>query len=117
MGHLFWSGWEAGLKKVVIESDAAAVVSMVSNGDHSNHPLWDTISGCRELMSKDWSCSVVYAPREANWAADTLAKMGVAQQFEFKFLKDPPECVKNIIRKDGFSHSSPSVVPLPFQSF
>lgn len=65
------------LKKIIVESDAALIVDLVTNVDSGNECLM--LFRIRNLINLDWQVDFKYIPREANKIADALAKVGISK--------------------------------------
>ncbi|KAL5808655.1 hypothetical protein ACOSQ3_029346 [Xanthoceras sorbifolium] len=65
--------WDAGFRKVLVESDCLEAVTLIQNGCSTNNTLWYLIQKCRSAMNKKWSCSLAHIFKEYNGLADALA--------------------------------------------
>lgn len=72
-GLIFAKG--ENIPNLIVELDALAVVHLMkkSNNNFSLEPL---LTDCRLLLNTFSSLQVVHMYREANWCADTLARLG-----------------------------------------
>ncbi|KAF7816000.1 hypothetical protein G2W53_029969 [Senna tora] len=67
--------WNKGFRKVVIECDSKVALELVENGTTENHPCSGLVHQIRSLVDRNWDVNLVHAFREANQAADLMAKM------------------------------------------
>ncbi|CAN1802019.1 Putative ribonuclease H protein At1g65750 [Linum perenne] len=68
--------WDAGFRKIVLRSDSKAAVSILSNVDNLDHRHASLVEQFQALKNQDWEVSIHHIFREANNAADYLAKLG-----------------------------------------
>jgi len=67
-----------GMRRVIVETDAALVAKLLSNPTYDRSVLGPLIGEIRILMNNNFSeCSVSHVSRVCNVAADTLAAMGL----------------------------------------
>ncbi|KAL5776805.1 hypothetical protein ACOSP7_009731 [Xanthoceras sorbifolium] len=65
----------AGCRKVFVESDSAVAVRLINGDSNLDHPYFNLIQGCKDLISEDWCCSVSHVYREGNSLVDGLANL------------------------------------------
>ncbi|CAN1137163.1 Putative ribonuclease H protein At1g65750, partial [Linum perenne] len=68
--------WDRGIRKLCIQSDSKAAVSILSKVDDLDHRHASLVEQFQALKNRDWEVSIHHIFREANNAADYLAKMG-----------------------------------------
>ncbi|CAN1121005.1 Putative ribonuclease H protein At1g65750 [Linum perenne] len=68
--------WDKGVQKLCIQSDSKAAVSILSNVDNLDHRHASLVEKFQALKNRDWEVSINHIFREANNAADYLAKLG-----------------------------------------
>ncbi|KAL5846735.1 hypothetical protein ACOSQ3_010259 [Xanthoceras sorbifolium] len=98
--------WQAGYKFLIVETDSANVVKLLSQGVQDCHPLFYLLQKCQSLIQEDWVCKIVNIYREANKMADYLAKMGQHSDLGVNFLEDLPVSCLEIIKKDDSGWSA-----------
>ncbi|KAF7824531.1 putative ribonuclease H protein At1g65750 family [Senna tora] len=64
--------------------------------------IWSILMGSdiRILLSRDWDVELAFVPREANSAADAMAKYGQSLSFGAKLYDSPPDVCSRIIRME-----------------
>lgn len=92
--------WEKGFRKVVIESDSEAAISLVKMGDVKSHPLGGLIQDCKVLIGRFWDCQISHTFREGNTSADFLAGLGSAQSERCIYWVNPPQELCPIVFAD-----------------
>ncbi|CAL1392193.1 unnamed protein product [Linum trigynum] len=63
--------WETGARKVLLQTDSAAAMSIIEKATH-HHPHFTAVAEIKSWLSKDWQ----HVYREANVVADHLASIG-----------------------------------------
>ncbi|KAK4271783.1 hypothetical protein QN277_020424 [Acacia crassicarpa] len=66
--------WDCGERRVCMESDAEMVVSLINNPIPTSHPDVDVIREIKAMLGRNWEVQLRWIPREANMAADYVAK-------------------------------------------
>ncbi|KAL5760893.1 hypothetical protein ACOSQ2_019731 [Xanthoceras sorbifolium] len=82
--------WDAGFKKVIVESDCLEAVTLIQNYCSINNPLY-----------KEWSCHLAHIYRECNGTADALAGMGHVCSNSICFFDTPPLSISHIVKRDA----------------
>ena len=76
---------------VVVELDAIAAVSLISNNACTNGDFSILVDDCRDLLLQLPQVQILHCFREANCCADALARMGSASlDVEISFVTPPP---------------------------
>ncbi|CAI0436867.1 unnamed protein product [Linum tenue] len=68
------SAWESGARKVKLQTDSAAAISLLQS-DQVNHPHYTMTAAIRNLLARDWEVSIDHVFREGNYAADYMASV------------------------------------------
>ncbi|CAN1179527.1 Putative ribonuclease H protein At1g65750, partial [Linum perenne] len=68
--------WEAGFKKIVVQADSRAAISLINAEGPPTHQHGGEIYTIRELMLRDWEVTIRHVYREGNRSADFLANLG-----------------------------------------
>ena len=88
---------ERGFFTVEIELDATATISLVSSNVNANGDLSGLIDDCRELLLRLPQVKLSHCFREANFCADTLAKLGSASAYlSLVFVSPPPVILQHL---------------------
>ncbi|CAN1732103.1 Putative ribonuclease H protein At1g65750 [Linum perenne] len=61
--------WEAGFKKIVVQADSSAAISLINAEGHPSHQH-------AELMLRECEVVIYHVYREGNHSADFLANLG-----------------------------------------
>ncbi|KAM0979249.1 hypothetical protein ACFX1X_015388 [Malus domestica] len=71
------------------------------------HPLAHLITACRELLRRDWICSVSHVYCEKNRVADGMADLGHKFYISLHVFYESPPLVDRLIFEDavGFPHT------------
>lgn len=86
--------------KLQIESDSQTAVQLVKGGDVELHPYGQVVSDCRSLMHSFERVELLHIHREANNAADFLAKCGHNISVSYFAWNDPPSGMDHILFGD-----------------
>ncbi|KAK9266191.1 hypothetical protein L1049_003437 [Liquidambar formosana] len=92
--------WDKGLKQIILELDAEAVITVLIQGVNPSHPCGAIVQDCRDLMNRDWRCEIRHTHREANMCAEFLAKVGANNDEGFNILEDPPDGIQSLLFQD-----------------
>ncbi|KAK0595722.1 hypothetical protein LWI29_009351 [Acer saccharum] len=92
--------WNAGFRKVLVESDSLHVVQLMHTASKQNHPCFSIIQSCKNLLLADWDCSITHVFREGNRLADGLAFMGQSMATGIVFFDNPPCEIVSIFEAD-----------------
>ena len=88
---------ERGFSTVEIELDATATISLVSSNVNANGDLSGLVDDCRELLLRLPQVKLSHCFREANFCADTLAKLGSASAYlSLVFVSPPPVILQHL---------------------
>ncbi|CAN1841742.1 Putative ribonuclease H protein At1g65750 [Linum perenne] len=68
--------WSLGIRKVAIQTDSRAAVSILQKGVGERHQHAALVAEFHELSLREWELSLSHVYREANCAADYLANFG-----------------------------------------
>ncbi|CAN1810688.1 Putative ribonuclease H protein At1g65750 [Linum perenne] len=99
--------WDAGFRKVAVQSDSQVAISLLLNGDVPTHHHAGEIMLIRSLLQRDWSVRVAHIYREANKSADFLASLGHDKDLGIHYL-DVSDCnLGYFLRLDCMGISEP----------
>ncbi|KAF7833065.1 Non-LTR retroelement reverse transcriptase [Senna tora] len=82
--------WNAGFKKLVIETDCLTAVNIITDSVQRSHPCFAMLSRINAWFMLDWEVEVVHTLREGNEAADALAAKALMEPMGLVTLHDPP---------------------------
>ncbi|CAN1732092.1 Putative ribonuclease H protein At1g65750 [Linum perenne] len=68
--------WEAGFKKIVVQADSSAAISLINAEGHPSHQHAGEVLTIRELMLRECEVVIYHVYREGNHSADFLANLG-----------------------------------------
>ena len=104
--------WSSGFRKVILEIDSAAALSLIYKDVDIKHRYALVICKVQQLISRNWDVHMVKIFREANHAVDCLASVGHSIQMGVCFYFDPPSCLKSISHDDQVGIALPRLVVL-----
>ncbi|XP_028069082.1 uncharacterized protein LOC114271680 [Camellia sinensis] len=90
---------EKGMANTHIETDSQLAMELIWDGAVANSSYRALIEDANFII-KRCQCTIATIPREANYTADALANLGVAQQEHFIFLEDPPVSISSLLVND-----------------
>ncbi|KAG8381639.1 hypothetical protein BUALT_Bualt06G0142500 [Buddleja alternifolia] len=79
--------WEAGVRKVILESDSTTTLSSIEDTSIEHHHF-SVIEDIRRMLERDWEVSLCHVWREANHVADDLAKKGLKNPMHLVHVPD-----------------------------
>ncbi|CAN0900090.1 hypothetical protein LINGRAHAP2_LOCUS20640, partial [Linum grandiflorum] len=79
-----------GYKKAIVESDSLDAVRLILEKDVSSHPCWAVIMDIKDVLNHETQYKVQHVFREANVAADLIAKLGHNQTSQGEVLLPLP---------------------------
>ncbi|KAE8671946.1 hypothetical protein F3Y22_tig00111877pilonHSYRG00155 [Hibiscus syriacus] len=93
------TAWKYGANRVMLEMDNAEAFTMLSSPCHNHEAT--VVRRIRELMHMDWSIELSLICREANVAADALARYGYSSAGELSEFQHPSEALYSILQADN----------------
>jgi hypothetical protein len=98
--HAACLGVELGGTKIILEGDSIQVINAMNSEEQlwSNfgHLVEDTKYAMRNVPG--WKCN--HVSRDANGAAHNLAKAAVKNGFDYTWMGDAPDCIRDVISKE-----------------
>lgn len=85
---------------VLVEMDSSAAVGMIQRGCSNSHPNFEVIRQVQALLGGDERFSISQIPREANWVADSFAKVGLNGAGECRIYERIPSFVSALFQAD-----------------
>ncbi|KAH1055847.1 hypothetical protein J1N35_033912 [Gossypium stocksii] len=93
-----------GHDKAIIRSDDLENVISI-NDSKSGVPNNSLIKRIQQILALEDNWSLIYVPRETNYAADALAKMTQPNDETLRIYEEPPLKIKEILKEDRFVDS------------
>ncbi|KAL5792680.1 hypothetical protein ACOSP7_001274 [Xanthoceras sorbifolium] len=81
-----------------IPSSFLFTATLVSN---SNHPLYNLIFNCKELILGRWQCTIAHIFREGNAVADCLAGLSKNRERRTAYFQSPPPEIASLLECDA----------------
>lgn len=97
--------WDAGYRMLVCYSDSAHAVELVKQGVAIHHPLANELAAIRNLLDRDWHCTITHTLRKGNQCADYLAKQGADSDGGLSVFYHPPPGMSHLLLADIFKVS------------
>ncbi|XP_048136012.1 uncharacterized protein LOC115742731 isoform X4 [Rhodamnia argentea] len=98
--------WDRGYRQVLVVSDSSAALKCLKTAPRASDPNIDLIQGCRDLVSRDWDCTLDHISREKNAAAAWLADH--RSEEVLTVLDDPPQELARILNNQDNGIPPPS---------
>lgn len=99
--------WQERVRVVQCESDSAEVVLLLNDAQQvSFHAHGTVINDIIQLVERDWTVTFHHALREANMAADFLAKKAMTMSSSWTVWREPPALMEALLLKDSLGCSS-----------
>ncbi|XP_028794579.1 uncharacterized protein LOC114750199 [Neltuma alba] len=92
--------WADGHRQVILESDATNAIELLNLELDESHADFNVLKEVRVLLNRGWSVRIEYVNREANKAADYLAKAGLDALRGFHFISIAPLGLVPILDSD-----------------
>lgn len=86
--------WDAGVRKIVVESDSAEAISLTEVTNYSIHPDCHIIMEIQSMIHRAWEIRICQISRDANVAADHLAKQALDAWPGLHILSFPTESLR-----------------------
>ncbi|KAL5830557.1 hypothetical protein ACOSQ3_020025 [Xanthoceras sorbifolium] len=88
---------ETGFIRVCLESDASAVVNLITSRCQPLSDIGVVIVDILSLLNSLVTVSISFIAREANRVVHRLAKFGLSFVDDFVWLEDCPLCMENLV--------------------
>ncbi|GKV23781.1 hypothetical protein SLEP1_g33477 [Rubroshorea leprosula] len=99
-----------GISKTIVETDSKVAVLLIESIDTTLHSLGTLISDCRWLLRLFTDARISHIYREANAAADFLAKLGSTSANDFVLYEESPPGLSSILYHDLIGTSFPRTI-------
>ena len=94
---------------LMVNVDSSDVVKVYSSSSSSNRLTWPLVAECRDILQAFHQVQLSHCYREANHAADLVAKIGSSQREDFVYYVTPPFSLLDVLTFDCASDSAPKV--------
>lgn len=71
--------WGRGCNQVILESDSANAIDLITGKRESRRHMRNLIQSCKDMLARDWLVKVVQTCRVANHVVDWIAKWAIDQ--------------------------------------
>ncbi|CAN1754111.1 Putative ribonuclease H protein At1g65750 [Linum perenne] len=102
--------WSLGIRKVAIQSDSAAAVTMLQASGRPTHRHAALVAEFQDIRDRQWEVSITHIFREANCCADYLANLGHSLWFGLHVFDYPVSLLSDWLRYDLIGVALPRVV-------
>ncbi|GKV40954.1 hypothetical protein SLEP1_g48538 [Rubroshorea leprosula] len=86
-----------GFSKIIVETDSKIATILIESADISLHSLGILISDCRSLLGCFADAQISHIYREANTAADFMAKLGTSSATNFVLYDGSPPGISSFL--------------------
>ncbi|CAN1846003.1 Putative ribonuclease H protein At1g65750 [Linum perenne] len=102
--------WEAGIRRLCIQTDSRAAVALLSSSDGRLHRHANLVEQFSDLRNRDWEVTIHHIFREANSAADYLANLGHSFDLGCHVVEVPDNTLMYWLRYDLIGVCTPRLV-------
>jgi len=93
---------DLGVKDIVFQTDILGIFHMVTKGHATYTSLILMLNEIHTLLhSRDWACSICFAPREANQCAHMFVQCGHPTLFHIIVVDYDPAYLQPVVRSDA----------------
>ncbi|KAF7805662.1 aspartic proteinase-like protein 2 [Senna tora] len=96
--------WSKGFRRVVIESDSEVALDLIKNGVDQSHHVSGLVHQIRSLINQNWDAELVHVFREANHAADFMAKLSHSLPNGLHVFERPQAGLGKILANDLYGY-------------
>ncbi|CAN1173824.1 Putative ribonuclease H protein At1g65750, partial [Linum perenne] len=104
--------WSMGIRKVAIQTDSAAAITLLQNVGVSRHSHAALVAEFQALRSRQWEIMISRVYREANQCADYLANLGHSYCIGLHLFSSPDISLAHWLRYDLVGVALPRVTSL-----
>ncbi|KAH9770878.1 putative ribonuclease H protein [Citrus sinensis] len=83
--------WDRGIRYLIVEVDRQCVSQLISSTRLMPNAHFSLITAIKELMNRQWLITIKHIYREANFAADSMAKLAGSLPLGLHVFENPPE--------------------------
>ncbi|CAN1806610.1 Putative ribonuclease H protein At1g65750 [Linum perenne] len=104
--------WSLGLRKVAVQTDSRAAVSILQRGIGMKHQHEALVAEFIDLSLREWDVQLSHVYREANCAADHLANLGHSFSIGMYLFDFPDASLAHWLRYDLIGVALPRVISI-----
>ncbi|CAN1140453.1 Putative ribonuclease H protein At1g65750 [Linum perenne] len=101
-----------GIRKVAIQTDSAASITLLQNVDAPRHSHAALVAEFQALRNRKWEVVISHVYREANQCADYLANLGHSYCIGLHLFSSPNASLAHWLRYDLVGVALPRVISL-----
>ncbi|KAL9454363.1 hypothetical protein AB3S75_009869 [Citrus x aurantiifolia] len=102
--------WNRGIRYLVAEVDRQCIFQLISSTRTEPNAHLSLINAIKELMNRDWQITIKHIYREANFAADFMAKLAGSLPLGFHDFDNPPNGIGYWLCNDMYGNTIPRSV-------
>ncbi|KAH9705377.1 hypothetical protein KPL70_011849 [Citrus sinensis] len=99
--------WDRGIHYLIVEVDSQCVSQLISSTSLMPNAHFSLITAIKELMNRQWLITIKHIYREANFAADSMAKLAGSLPLGLHVFENPPEGLGYWLCNDIYGTSIP----------
>ncbi|KAF7839972.1 RNA-directed DNA polymerase [Senna tora] len=92
--------WKIGMRKVQLESDSLGAVNLIKDPPGNAHTSFSLASKIIGLLNRDWEVRVRHVYRDANLAADLMARNCSSTSREIVVVETSPPFIAQALERD-----------------
>ncbi|CAN1177065.1 Putative ribonuclease H protein At1g65750 [Linum perenne] len=104
--------WEAGFRRVILQLDSIAAISLLSNAELTQHQHGLETTEFQELQRRDWDLEITHTYRVGNHAADYLASIGYGYPYGSHIVSISDCNLVYHLRRDCIGVSEPRLISI-----
>ncbi|KAL9432672.1 hypothetical protein AB3S75_027656 [Citrus x aurantiifolia] len=102
--------WKMGIRSLLVKVNSKCITELLADTNNNPNKFSSVIQSIRRLINREWHVCISHIYREANFAADFLAKFAMRQPLGFHVLHNPPHGVVNCLTYDMYGIAFPRFV-------
>ncbi|KAL9453582.1 hypothetical protein AB3S75_009233 [Citrus x aurantiifolia] len=102
--------WDRGIRYLIAEVDSQCVSQLISSTSLMPNAHFSLITAIKELMNRQWLITIKHIYREANFAADSMAKLAGSLPLGLYVFENPPAGLGYWLCNDIYGTSIPRSV-------
>ena len=88
------------VSSLIVELDAKCIMDALRNPNYVNNVVSPILDDYRLLVTRISRIQFKHCYRQANWCADTLARISCCLELKFSFLSNPPVDILSVFEDD-----------------
>ncbi|BBN67603.1 Polynucleotidyl transferase, ribonuclease H-like superfamily protein [Prunus dulcis] len=104
--------WNEGVRRIKVECDSFTAVFLINGETRPSHPLSNLIHSCKDMLLRDWECSISHIYREQNIAADHMAHMGQSSSLGYHVVDLLPPSIVSPLANDSVRMTTSRLFPV-----